>query len=221
MKLPRHPSERLRVIVASVVGVVVAAAAAFAAPWQLAVLTGWNASALTLLTWIWSSLAALSAAETRAVATREDNSRTASLFLLIVASSISLVVVLLAFVEAERSRGALQVLLNVSGAAGVLLSWTVVHTVFTLRYAHLFYTRADSPGGIDFPRDSSTSGESLPDYHDFAYVAFTVGMTFQVSDTDVNSKAMRRAILVHAMLSWLFGAIIVATTINLIANLLR
>jgi uncharacterized membrane protein len=221
MSLPRHPSERLRVIVASVVGVVVAIATAFAAPWQLAVLTGWNASALTLLTWIWSSIAPLSAAETRAVATREDNSRTASLLLLIVASSISLVVVLLAFIEAERSRGALQVLLNVSGVAGVLLSWTVVHTVFTLRYAHLFYSRADNPGGIDFPRESPASREALPDYHDFAYVAFTVGMTFQVSDTDVNTKVMRRAILVHAMLSWLFGAIIVATTINLIANLLR
>lgn len=221
MRLPRHPSERLRVIVASVVGVVVAIATTFATPWQLAVLTGWNAAALTLLIWIWSSIAPLTAAETHAVSTREDNSRTASLLLLIVASSISLVVVLFAFVEAERSRGALQVLLNVSGAAGVLLSWTVVHTVFTLRYAHLFYTRADSPGGIDFPRDSSTSRDSLPDYHDFAYVAFTVGMTFQVSDTDVNSKVMRRAILVHAMLSWLFGAIIVATTINLIANLLR
>jgi uncharacterized membrane protein len=211
----------MRVIIASVVGVVLAVATAFAAPWQLAVLTGWNASAITLLAWIWSSIAPLTGDETRAVATREDNSRAASLLLLTVASSISLVVVLLAFVEAERSRGALQVLLNVSGVGGVLLSWTVVHTVFTLRYAHLFYTHADGPGGIDFPQESPRSRESLPDYHDFAYVAFTVGMTFQVSDTAVNSKPMRRGVLYHSLLSWLFGAVIVATTINLIANLLR
>ena len=140
---------------------------------------------------------------------------------MIVASSISLVVVILAFIEAEQSRGTLQLLLNVSGVAGVSLSWTVVHTVFALRYANLFYSHADGPGGIDFPRDSPGDRESLPDYGDFAYVAFTIGMTFQVSDTDVNSKPMRRMILAHALLSWLFGAIIVATTINLIANLLR
>jgi uncharacterized membrane protein len=209
------------VIVASVVGVVVAVATAFAAPWQLAVLTGWNTSAITLLIWIWSNIARLTADETRALAMREDNSRAASLLLLTLASNISLVVVILAFVEAERSDGALQILLNVSGAAGVSLSWTVVHTVFTLRYAHLFYSHSDGPGGIDFPQDSPGSRESLPDYFDFAYLAFTIGMTFQVSDTDINSKAMRRMILVHALLSWLFGAIIVATTINLIANLLR
>ena len=94
-----------------------------------------------------------------------------------------------------------------------LLSWAVVHTVFALRYAHLYYT--DTPGGIDFKQ------EPMPDYHDFAYVAFTVGMTFQVSDTDINTRPMRRAILRHALLSWLFGAIIVAMTINLIAGLVR
>ena len=221
MRLMRSPTERVRVIVASAVGVVVAVATAFASPWQLAVLTGWNASAFTLLAWIWSSIAPLTADETRAVATREDNSRAASLLLLTVASSISLVVVLFAFAEAERSDGVLQVLLNVSGVVGVLLSWTVVHTVFTLRYAHLFYTHGEGPGGIDFPQDSPSARESLPDYHDFAYVAFTIGMTFQVSDTAIKSKPMRRVILVHALLSWLLGAIIVATTINLIANLLR
>lgn len=221
MKLSRHPSERLRVIVASPVGIVIAGLTAFVAPWQLAVLTGWIATAITLLAWIWSSIAGLTAPETRAVATREDNSRAAALLLLIVASSISLVVVILTFIEAERSHGALQVVLNVSGVAGVLLSWTVVHTVFTLRYAHLFYTHANNPGGIDFPGATARDPQSLPDYRDFAYVAFTVGMTFQVSDTDIDSKPMRRVILAHALLSWLFGAIIVATTINLIANLLR
>ena len=122
------------------------------------------------------------------MATREDNSHAASLLLLTVASIISLVVVILAFIEAERSRHALQVLLNVSGVAGVLLSWTVVHTVFALRYAHLFYSHPDGPGGIDFPRATPSARESLPDYHDFAYVAFTIGMTFQVSDTDISSK---------------------------------
>ncbi|MEO8695579.1 MAG: DUF1345 domain-containing protein [Acidimicrobiales bacterium] len=221
MRISRHPSERLRVIVASMIGLIVAVVVAFVAPWQLAVLTGWNAAAITVLAWIWLSIAPLTATETRSLATREDDSRVAALVLLILASVISLVVVILTFIEAERSDGVLQVVLNVSGVAGVLLSWTVVHTVFTLRYAHVFYNHENNPGGIDFPGGSAHAPHSLPDYRDFAYVAFTVGMTFQVSDTDIDSKPMRRVILIHALLSWLFGAIIVATTINLIANLLR
>ena len=87
-------------------------------------------------------------------------------------------------------------------------------------YAHLFYARGEDANGIDFTRDG-TSEREMPDYLDFAYVAFTIGMTFQVSDTDITTKPMRRAILSHALLSWLFGAIIVATTINMVAAVVR
>ena len=213
MRVPRHPSEKMRVIVVCVIGIVVAAGLAFAAPWQLAVLTGWDAAAVTFLAWIWLSVAGLTGNETREVATREDDSRAASLLVLLIASSISLVGVILAFIEAERSDGALRVLLNISSVAGVLLSWAVVHTVFALRYAHVYYT--GTPGGIEFPT------EPMPDYFDFAYVAFTIGMTFQVSDTNIATKQMRRTILSHAMLSWLFGTVIVGLTINLIAGIVR
>jgi len=213
MRVQRQPSERLRVIVASAIGVVLAIGAAFVAPWQLAVLAGWDATAVTLLAWIWLSIGPLTAEETRTLATREDDSRAAALLLLLVASTISLVGVVLAFIEADSSHGARRVLLDLASVGGVLLSWAVVHTVFALRYAHVYYS--DTPGGIDFKQ------EPPPDYHDFAYVAFTVGMTFQVSDTDINTRPMRRAVLRHALLSWLFGAIIVAMTINLIAGLVR
>ena len=220
MKLSRHPSERVRVVVAFALAVVVATAAAFATPWEFAVLSGWDAATIVLLSWIWWSVGSLDADQTRVVATREDDSRAASFLLLLVACTISLVVVILAFVEAERRDGAMRVLLNASGVSGVLLSWIVVHTVFMLRYAHLYYSRSDDPDGIDFARDGASERE-MPDYFDFAYVAFTIGMTFQVSDTELTTKPMRRAVLRHALLSWLFGAIIVATTINLIAGVVR
>jgi len=90
-----------------------------------------------------------------------------------------------------------------------------VHTVFALRYARLFY--ADPPGGIDF----KNHGTEPPDYRDFAYVAFTIGMTFQVSDTDIQSRIVRRTVLRHALLSFFFGAVILATTVNVIASLLN
>jgi uncharacterized membrane protein len=97
------------------------------------------------------------------------------------------------------------------GVASVILSWVVIHTVFTLRYARMYYSGRDE--GVNFHQ------EEQPRFSDFAYLAFTVGMTFQVSDTELNTAAFRATVLRHALLSYLFGTVIVALTINLIADL--
>ena len=97
--------------------------------------------------------------------------------------------------------------------ASVALSWTVVQTVFTSHHARLYY--GHPAGGIDF------SQRQPPSYSDFAYLAFTVGMTFQVSDTALESSVLRAAVLRHGLVSYLLGAVILATTINLVAGLLR
>jgi uncharacterized membrane protein len=94
----------------------------------------------------------------------------------------------------------------------VSLAWGLVHTVYTLRYGDLYY--GDPIGGINFHDDDK------PDYHDFAYLALTIGMTFQVSDTDLQARLMRRNAIRHALLSYAFGAVIVAITINIVASLL-
>jgi uncharacterized membrane protein len=91
-----------------------------------------------------------------------------------------------------------------------------VHTVFALRYAHQFYA-PEVDGHIDF----KSGPDYEPDYGDFGYVAFTIGMTFQVSDTDVGSRLTRRTVLTHALLAYLFGAVIVALMVNVIAALLN
>jgi uncharacterized membrane protein len=95
----------------------------------------------------------------------------------------------------------------------VALAWASVHTVFTTRYARLYFT--GSPGGVDW------GGSEPPSYLDFAYLAFTVGMTFQVSDTAVTDRRIRFAVLRHALLSYLFGTVFIATMINLVAGLGR
>jgi uncharacterized membrane protein len=87
-----------------------------------------------------------------------------------------------------------------------------VHTVYTLRYARLYYTPPS--GGISFPDGVD------PDYLDLAYVAFTVGMTYQVSDTELSKRGVRRAASHHASLSYLFGAVILAIAVNTVASLL-
>jgi uncharacterized membrane protein len=93
-----------------------------------------------------------------------------------------------------------------------VVSWLLVHTIFMLKYARMYY-RGDSEGGVDFKH------KVRPPYSDFAYLALTIGMTFQVSDTDLQSAQFRRLALRHALMSYLFGAVILAATINLVAGL--
>lgn len=129
------------------------------------------------------------------------------------ASVACLVGVGLALLKAAESEGSGEALLVALAVISVVESWAVVHTVFTLRYARLYYTAPE--GGIDFNDDPH------PDFLDFAYVAFTIGMTYQISDTDLTTRPMRRTALRHTLLSFLFGTFIVAITINAVAGLLK
>jgi len=93
--------------------------------------------------------------------------------------------------------------------AATYLSWAMVHVMFAARYGRLFY-RAEPSGGIDF------NSSELPDAHDFLYFSFNLGMTYQVSDTAVSSKPIRRTVLLHCLVSYLFGTMIIACAINLV-----
>ena len=146
-------------------------------------------------------------------ALRQDPGRLASDVVLLSASVASLAAVGLVLVHASSTKGATKELLIGLAVLSVMLAWSVVHTLFTLHYARLYYL--DREGGIDF------NEESRPQYSDFAYIAFTVGMTFQVSDTDLKTKDIRATALRHALISYVFGAVIIATTINLIAGLTK
>jgi uncharacterized membrane protein len=209
-----HLDQRQRLLIAAPLGGVAATVAAFFSPWQLSVLAGWDAAAVFIVASVWSFIAFLDAAATQQVATREDDSRTVVDVIMVAASVVSLIAVVLGLAHARTHSGAVSSLLTGVAVFTVFLSWFTVHTLFVLRYAHLYYR--DPPGGINF----GVSTES-PDYMDFVYIAFTVGMTFQVSDTDIAKRAIRRAVVRHSLLSYLFGAIIVGVTINVIGNLIQ
>jgi uncharacterized membrane protein len=202
-----------RILVVMAVGAVVGLVAAFLAPWQLAVLLAWDVAAATYIAWVWGSVVWFSPEETRDFATREDNSRVTTSVLLLSASVVSLVGVGFEISKARSAHDAGRFFLTTIAVVTVALSWTLVHTVFALRYAHEYYTPPE--GGIDFKSDEE------PDYRDFAYIAFTVGMTFQVSDTDVQARRTRRTVTRHALLAYLFGAVILAVVINVVASLLN
>lgn len=214
---PDADRERLRALagtraaVAIGLGVALSAAVAFIAPWQVALLAGWDAAMALYVGWVWLGVGHLNADATRLAATREDSSRAAADLVLILANVMNLAGVGLALLEAARVSRVAAGVINGAVALSVALSWTAVHTVFALRYARLYY---EAGGGVDF-------GDRAPDYLDFAYLAFTIGMTFQVSDTPITSRGVRRTALRHALLSYVFGVVIVATTINVIAGLFR
>src|ERR671910_1340397 len=147
---------------------------------------------------------------------RGRDARISATALLIGASVASLLGVGLALGLAGEESGTTRVLLIGIALVTVMLSWTVVNTVFTLRYAHLHY--ASSAGGIAF---ASPAGPEQPNCRDFAYVAFTIGMTYQVSDTTLHDQRIRRTVLSHALLAYVFGVVIVAGAINLVAGLIR
>jgi uncharacterized membrane protein len=211
----RHLKGSTRVVVALASGVVAAFVVAWFVPWQLAVLVGWDVAALTVVGGVWLVVGRFDELETATFATREDPSRTVSELLLLLAATASLAGVGLAFAKAQEGDPLYKPLLTAFGVLTIALSWALVHTLFALRYAHLYYT--DVPEGIDF----KSNGVEQPDYQDFAYTAFTVGMTFQVSDTDITRRVIRRTVLRHALLSFLFGAVIVASAVNIVATLLN
>ncbi|SCG74428.1 DUF1345 domain-containing protein [Micromonospora inositola] len=180
----------------------------------VAPLVGWDAAALSWLVLLWRRLWRLDADATARLAVHEDPNRAIRDGLLLGACLASLLAVGVVLTTAHAVTPGPS--LDAYGALGVLsvvLSWFVVHTLFTARYARLYY--GGEPGGINFHQ------EGRPCYADFAYVAFTVGATFQVSDTDLCSAEMRRAVLRHLLLSYLFGAVIIAATVNLVVSLAR
>jgi uncharacterized membrane protein len=203
----------VRVGVSAAAGALSSLVVAVLGPWWLIPLSGWDVAALVFVIWMWRSLWSLDAAGTARQATRENPRRAAADSLLISASIASLVAVGLVLVRAGHSSGLTKGLLTGIGVASIVLAWSVVHTVFILRYAKLYYE--GTPGGVDF------NEEEPPCYVDFAYLALTIGMTFQVSDTNLKTTNIRRTALRHALLSYTFGALIIATTINLIAGLTK
>jgi uncharacterized membrane protein len=208
----RHdPPATVRVAVCFSIGACAAIAAIAAGGAELAPMVGWDSAGLVFLAWMWPTIWLFDASQTARRAEREDPGKVLADAVLLSASVISLAAVVVVLVKAANSSALVRDLLVAFSAVSVVIAWVVVHTVFTLRYARLYYL--DEDGGIDF------NEADPPRYSDFAYLAFTIGMTFQVSDTDIQDKTIRATILRHMWLSYVFGAVIVAITINLIAGL--
>ena len=201
-----------RVILGGVGGIAAAAlAVSVGASWSVAALCASDVAALVFVVSVWVTVAGADAGATARIARAEDASRAASEAVLVGAGTASLVAVAFTLGQAGHAGAPERGLLTALALGSVALAWTSVHTVFVLRYARIYYSPPQ--GGIDF------HGET-PDYRDFAYLGLTIGMTFQVSDTDLMAKRVRRVALHHALLSYVFGTGIVAITVSSVAALL-
>jgi uncharacterized membrane protein len=215
----RRPDQRaspvartsVRVSISVAVGVVVLVLAGALWNWAYAPTVGWDVAAVVFCTWIWLAIWPMNPAETAAKARSEDPNRTISDIIMLTACVASIGAIGIVVVGAHAAGGVEAEMLAALSLASVAVSWLTVHTIYTLRYALLYYEGAE--GGVNFHQDEP------PSYRDFAYMAMTVGMTFQVADTDLHATSLRAAVLRHALLSYLFGAVILAATINLIAGL--
>jgi uncharacterized membrane protein len=181
--------------------------------WPVAVTAGWAAAAAVIVLAVWPRIWNMTAGQTKANARDEDFPRWSADFVVLGAAAGSLFAIFFLVHEAGGHHGAEKVALVALAVGGVFLSWLVVQTVYTLRYGDLYYR--GMVGGIEFNTNDP------PDYHDFLYLAFTIGMTFQISDTNLQTNQLRRTVIRHAALSFVFVAVLLAVTINVVASLLK
>jgi uncharacterized membrane protein len=209
----RHASARTKLSVSLVAGSVAGVTAALLGAGRDAPLIGWDILAVVFCAWVWSTVWRLDAGATAVHAKRDNPGRDLADIVLLGAAVASLLAVGVVLFQAGHAHGAMRYLQAGLALASIFTSWTLVHTIFTLKYARLYYSGRG--GGIDF------NEQDPPQYSDFAYLSFTIGMTFQVSDTNIESKQIRRAALRQAWLAFPLGALIIAAAINLIAGLAK
>lgn len=208
--LRQGQSRTVHIGIAAVVGASAGIVVGTTAGWQYAPAAGWIATAAVYLIWTWTSIGNMTAAAIEAVVQQRRPSRGPADTIIVIASVASLGGVAYLLI-AGTAKGPDASIAAVVGFLSVIASWLVVHAVYTLRYAILYYTYP--VGGIDFNEDEK------PTFADFAYLAFTVAVTYGVTDTVVKSRPIRKSVLQHGMVSYLFGTVILAITVQVITTL--
>jgi uncharacterized membrane protein len=204
----------IRIAISTACGAASFAMAAGRVPATAAALIGWDVGAIASLALSWGTVVNADARRTRARAGAEDPGRTLVYALVVLASTVSFMAATVLVRTVRQLPPALSRAVALLCLCAVALAWALTHTAFAFRYAHLYYREdAEGVGGVTFP------GEQLPAYFDFAYFSFTIGMCFQVSDVCVTSPQIRRAVLLHAIISFTYNSAILAFVLNLVFGL--
>lgn len=209
---------RLRIVVRGpvslVVGVVAGTTAVPLLGWIAGLLAAWAAVAIVDVVWMLGTLWPMDAAQTREHAIAEDPGRTVARTIALAGSLVSLGAVITVLVRSHDDPATAFATAGIAILA-VVSSWSLIQVDYMLRYAHRYYSRVErgQRGGIDFNQDED------PMYSDFGYFSVGLGMTYQVSDTDISANEIRRLIVAQTLIAYLFGAVILASVINLVAGI--
>jgi uncharacterized membrane protein len=206
---------RPRLFSSAGLGIVVTAVLAVSTAWRPAsrVLVGWDVAVAVYLVLVFEMMAGSRVRDIRRRAAKEDEGQLTILVLTVAAGLASLAAIQAELAAGPGGRRPGQLAL---ASLTILFSWALIHTMFALHYAHEFYgDDADPGGGMAFP-----GGDEEPDYWDFVYFSFVIGMTSQVSDVAVTSKQVRRTVTAHAVVSFAFNVALLALTVNIAASAL-
>ena len=203
----------VRLWIAIAVGIVVYLLVPANAPPSARFLLGWDAGVVFYLGVVIVTMARSSPSEIRYHSAMQDEGAFALLFLAVAAVLVSLGAIFAELVGSDRNAPGFGLHVTLA-IMTVVLSWAFMHTIFTLRYAHEFYGAGHRAAGLKFP------GDELPDYWDFAYFSFVIGMTFQVSDIAITHREIRHIVLAHAAMSFLFTVTIVSLAVNIASSLI-
>ena len=185
---------------------------------------GWLVYIAAHLGLMWVTIFSSHPSDVRMEVDGQDPSRALTTLFVVVASFVSLFAILFLLQDARSSASWHDLYIHVIlSFSCIIFSWVLIHTVFTLRYAHMYYRQPNGEykentkhvRGLDFP------AEPEPDYLDFTYFSFVLGMTFQVSDVTISSRKIRRLALVHGVLSFAFNTLLVALTVNVVSGLIQ
>lgn len=206
---------------ASRIGIAIVASAATALlvhgrlPEPEVAVAAWDGFAVVALGLTWTTILTLKPVQICTLAQREDPSRLASLVLVLLGSAASLLAVFTLLQAAAGMHGSAKYEATMLAVSAVALAWFLIHTVFTLRYAHVYYDAQGNEKAIEWP-----GSDDLPDYLDFAYFAFVIGMTAQTADVNIRSRRVRRTALAHGVVAFAFNTAVVALSISVLSSLI-
>ena len=183
------------------------------APASSHILIGWDVCALFYVTTTWHLFLTADEAEVRRRAAAEDEKPSAILAIILVAILMSLAAVIAAMLNAKKAEPSVQAITAACAGITLVLSWVVLHSVFTLHYAHRHFGDGSDKPGLYFP------GEPASTYLDFGYLAFSIGATFQVSDNNVLTSKLRNLVTAQAVCAYFYNTAVLALGINIIAGL--
>ncbi|HMR50372.1 MAG TPA: DUF1345 domain-containing protein [Arachnia sp.] len=206
MRTTRARHRNARLLVSLMLGVVVGAGTTMVSRLDVGIALAWAVGVVAYCIWTWARLWRLTPEETASHAREEDPGRAASDAILLLAAGGSVVGVGFVLAASQRS----DVLAAVVGAGAVVASWLLVHTVYGIRYADLYFSTPKPP--IEF-------GDDPPVYSDFAYIAFCISISYAISDTDLHTTRLRKTVIWHSLLSYFLGTVVLACTINVIVGL--